>query len=358
MRRPKRLTYLPSNQIILSVVLILLASSLALAQINTDATQTSSQNDIQRRIDRARALAASHQLEMAAKELESVRASTVDDVVQHVTAVILIGIYVEAANYPRAENLLDQTFRAHAARKEGLPRYFALAGQALNSARLHLQRYRTFGINIADAALPEEALQDLNRLKSLIERMVVQAKVLTGNDPRAYDALSLLEDLSSIRLSLARDSEDRAKWEKEHLAARDGLASSHTQIASISGIPQISTLRTPNQASGTVPQDSVTMQDPKEEPRTFNTGSLNQRATKKVVPVYPALAKSGGLSGLVRVFVIIDETGNVLAISRFEGPQVFKQAAEEAARGWQFEPTIVDDKAVRLSGYIEFNFTL
>src|SRR6185369_16351726 len=97
-------------------------------------------------------------------------------------------------------------------------------------------RYRSFGISTGSANLPPEAQADLNRLRSLLERMIAQAKEISSSR-QAYDSLSLLEDVLGLRLSLATNSEDLAKWETEYASAREALASSQTQIASLGGIP-------------------------------------------------------------------------------------------------------------------------
>jgi protein TonB len=86
-------------------------------------------------------------------------------------------------------------------------------------------------------------------------------------------------------------------------------------------------------------------------------GVLNQRASKRVVPVYPEGAKSSGASGIVKVHVIVDERGDV-QITKSDGPALLKQAAEEAARGWRFMPARIDGKPIRMTGYIEFSFEL
>jgi len=54
--------------------------------------------------------------------------------------------------------------------------------------------------------------------------------------------------------------------------------------------------------------------------------------------------------------VTVDENGKVLEVSRSDGHELLRKAAEEAARQWRFQPTTVGGKPVRLSGYIEFNF--
>ena len=355
---------------------------------------TSSLEQIQSRIERARALIAAHRLDTAASELESVRAATPDYAVRNITSIMLMSVYLEEGNYGRAEALLEENYQDHrpsaaaapgtparsAQKDESLGTYFALAGQAVNGARTHLARYRSFGVNTSDASLPAEAVSDLNRLRALLERMIAQAKEIS-NGRRAYDSLSLLEDVLGIRLSLAKDSEDEARWEAEYASAREVLASSQTQIASLGGIPPLRPAQSPvnkvtspspystKKISETPPEIKVPEEnagadaqlqppDTQAEPSISNAGSLNAKATKKVVPRYPTLARQSGAAGLVRVHVIVDETGKVIAVSRSEGPMLLRSAAEEAARQWSFEGIQSAGQPARLRGYIDFTFTL
>ena len=364
----------------------------------TDSNSVTPANNqgLEKRIQRARALAAAHQLQPAINELEAVRRVAGDDVMRNVTSVMLMGIYLEEGNYIRAQALLDEDFRARATGKDAALRtYFAIAGQAINGARSHLARYRSFGINVSDPNLPAEAVSDLDRLRALLERMAAQAKEIVA-ERKGYDSLALLEDVVGVRLTIARDPEDRGTWEAEYASARQGLASTQTQIASL-GVPSLSTGVAP---TSTTPASSPATKEPPpaaKEPTvstappqqqtvdsvaasvqtpaaasaeensaetksdegtvTVSTGLLNTRANKRVVPTYPPLAKSSGVSGLVRVYVMIDETGKVDEVTATEGPTLLRGAAEQAARGWRFPPTALNGKPVRLSGYIEFNFT-
>lgn len=360
---------------------------------------------MQARIGRARALIAAHRLDIAASELEAVRSAARDSMLRNITSIMLMSVYLEDGNYGRAEALLEETYQGRAAQKdESLGTYFALAGQAVNGARAHLTRYRSFGVNTADASLPAEATNDLNRLRSLLERMIAQAGEIS-RDRRAYDSLSLLEDVLGIRLSLAKDGEDHARWEIEYTGARAALASSQTQIASLGGIPPLRPGQVPmSKASGPSPYSTkkvgespleIKAPEKKDEPandqpannaaapapsaappskaddsksQTSGTkpaqlpvsdvGSLNEAATKRVLPRYPPMAKQTGAVGLVRVHLIVDETGKVVSVSRSEGPVLLRQAAEDAARQWSFQTTPTDGQPLRLKGYIDFNFSL
>ena len=159
-------------------------------------------NPALRRIERARALAAAHQLQQAATDLENVRVSVNDVALRNVTTLMLIGIYMEEGNYVRAQALLEESFQARAAQKdESLRTYFAMAGQTINGVRSHLARYRAFGINPSDTDLPVEANTDLERVRAVLERVASQAKEIGNEAGRSYDAVALQEDVVGIRLS-------------------------------------------------------------------------------------------------------------------------------------------------------------
>jgi len=350
----------------------------------------------QGRIERAKALMAAHQLETAATELESVRAATKEPALRNITSVMLMNVYLEAGNYTRAEALLDESFQSDAARNEdSLRTYFALAGQAVNGARGHLARYRSFGINIMDANLQPEAATDLNRLRALIERMVVQAKTVSANR-KAYDSLSLLEDVLGLRLALAKDVDDQATWSSEYSSVREVLASSETQVASLGAMPvlparksvtladnkQISTTSAktdpvavqPQSESNhatdntpTVPQTEQVVAGPDLSPtsatstdiaKPIDKGLLNTIAIRRVLPHYPSVARQMGMVGMVRVYVILDENGKVIDVPKSDGPALLRTSAETAARQWVFGPSLNEGRPVRVSGYIDFNFTL
>jgi hypothetical protein len=55
---------------------------------------------------------------------------------------------------------------------------------------------------------------------------------------------------------------------------------------------------------------------------------------------------------------VVVESGKVIAVSRSEGPVLLRQAAEDAARQWLFQVVSIEGKPTRLSGYIDFDFTL
>jgi TonB family protein len=362
----------PYINVILPTLLVLITTVSAVGQSTGNGEDASTVNPVLRRIERARALAAVHQLQAAATELENIRASVNDVTLRNITTLMLLGIYLEEGNYGRSQALLEETFQNRAAQKdESIRTYFAAAGQTINGIRSHLARYRSYGINPTDANLPVEANTDLERVRGLLERVIAQATEISKEQGRSYDALALQEDVLGIRLSLARTDEDRARWQTEYLTARERMASSQIQVASLGRSPALDavTNRIPNPfATKPAPpanSDAASAQTPPvatststgPEPPLVSAGSLSGRETKRVTPVYPSAAKSRNMAGTVRVFAIVDENGKVW-ITNSEGPTLLRSAAEEAARGWAFPPSTFAGKPVRIAGYIDFEFKL
>ena len=90
----------------------------------------------------------------------------------------------------------------------------------------------------------------------------------------------------------------------------------------------------------------------------MDVGSLIDKATQKISPTYPQVAKTQRITGMVKVYLVVDETGTVASIQKTSGPSLLQQAAVEAARRWKFRPTMVDGQPVRVVGFINFNFAL
>jgi protein TonB len=404
-------------------------------QPQTDASAVENSAE-QQRLAHARSLAAIGKLSNAASELESLRMTTKDDSVREVSRLMLMTIYVEMSDYGRASSLLDDAYRAHTPGRSGdeaMHSYFALAGQTVNSVRAHLERFRSYGVSIADAAaVSPEANGDMELLRGLLEKVVAQAKALHeeqekgGESTKGMDAAALLEDAATVRMRIARADDDRARWQSEVSDARQHLFSSEMRIASISDVPSARAAAAKQPAANTAPPataDKTTQ--PKSEPKTssaeqrptvaeqksdkksrqktndqksgaasttqntpptqtpaqqqqaasaptagaadasaknngspVSVGSLAGKAKQRVAPSYPSIARTARISGIVTVYLVVNEKGEVESVERATGPMQLQQAATDAARRWKFAPTVVDGQPVRVAGFLSFNFTL
>jgi TonB family protein len=101
--------------------------------------------------------------------------------------------------------------------------------------------------------------------------------------------------------------------------------------------------------------------EPKPEPPKIirkSGGVLQGSAIRRVEPSYPPLAKTARVSGTVVVEVTVDEEGKVISARGLSGHPLLKPAAETAARGWEFTPTMLQGTPVKVIGTITFNFNL
>jgi protein TonB len=78
---------------------------------------------------------------------------------------------------------------------------------------------------------------------------------------------------------------------------------------------------------------------------------------KRVAPVYPAIARARRLSGTVTVQVVVSKDGKATNLQFISGPPVFRDAAFEAVKQWQFKPARLNGQAIEQSEQIRVNFT-
>jgi periplasmic protein TonB len=95
-----------------------------------------------------------------------------------------------------------------------------------------------------------------------------------------------------------------------------------------------------------------------QQPMRLSSTVLTGKAIERKSPTYPAIAKQTRLQGSVTVEVMISPEGRVESARALGGHPLFVSAAVEAARGWRFQPTILNGVPVRVTGVITFNFTL
>src|SRR5262249_25782270 len=79
---------------------------------------------------------------------------------------------------------------------------------------------------------------------------------------------------------------------------------------------------------------------------------------RDVPPVYPAMAQSARVQGVVIMEALIDEQGNVADARVIRSVPLLDQAALDAVRQWQFTPTLLNGTATPVLMTLTVNFTL
>lgn len=79
---------------------------------------------------------------------------------------------------------------------------------------------------------------------------------------------------------------------------------------------------------------------------------------RKVIPVYPPLARSARISGVVHLIGTIGKDGRIQNLQLVSGHPMLARAALNAVQQWIYKPTLLNGNPVEVIAPIEVNFTL
>jgi protein TonB len=117
----------------------------------------------------------------------------------------------------------------------------------------------------------------------------------------------------------------------------------------------------PNAAPPPPPPPPVVKEAPKPVvPQRIKVGGnvQNAKLVRKVIPVYPALAKQARITGTVRLNAIISKDGHIQDLQVASGHPLLIPSALEAVKQWVYEPTLLNGEPVEVMTQIDVNFTL
>ena len=92
----------------------------------------------------------------------------------------------------------------------------------------------------------------------------------------------------------------------------------------------------------------------------ISVGAQVQQANlvKKVLPVYPPLARSTGVQGHIILDVLIGTDGTVQELKLNSGHPLLAPAAMDAVKQWVYKPTMLNGEPVQVQTQVDVNFTL
>ncbi len=93
------------------------------------------------------------------------------------------------------------------------------------------------------------------------------------------------------------------------------------------------------------------------KPNIISAGVMNGKAIDLVKPEYPRTAQAIKASGRVFVGVLIDENGNVTEAKVLRGNIFLQHATLKAAKLSKFAPFILNNRTVKATGVLVYNFT-
>ena len=92
------------------------------------------------------------------------------------------------------------------------------------------------------------------------------------------------------------------------------------------------------------------------DPVVMSTDAAMSLATKRVVPVYPVVAKQLHITGESDVKVVVDESGSVTDAKVVKGNAMFTSASVAAAKAWKFTPLTKDGTVTAFETTLVFQF--
>ncbi len=189
-----------------------------------------------------------------------------------------------------------------------------------------------------NADVRKEILQDINESPQIPDKVSVEKQTIPARRP----------NVRTIQGDTNLTSNNPAPSDY-----RGPVSTDNKGIAGAGGVPNAGTTGT----ATTVPKPPPPPPPPpKAVPKKISGGVLNGKATSLPKPPYPAAARAVRASGAVNVQVTINESGSVVSASAVSGHPLLRQAAEQAARGARFAPTLLSGQPVSVTGVIVYNF--
>jgi hypothetical protein len=82
------------------------------------------------------------------------------------------------------------------------------------------------------------------------------------------------------------------------------------------------------------------------------------RVLKRFPAVYPLIARTSHIVGIVRVHAIIGKNGRVRKATAMNGPQILRSAAVDSVMKWVYSPAILDGEPVEAETQVDVNFQM
>jgi protein TonB len=125
-----------------------------------------------------------------------------------------------------------------------------------------------------------------------------------------------------------------------------------------SGVPFLGDGRIVDLPPGPAPVKHIEKQVEQSKPLRIGGDVLAAKIIRRVVPVYPALAKQARVSGTVKLIGVISKDGTIQQLQVVSGHPLLVSSALEAVRQWVYRPTHLNGEPVEVVAPIDVNFTL
>ncbi len=139
--------------------------------------------------------------------------------------------------------------------------------------------------------------------------------------------------------------------------ATDALPPSGYGGGSPIGVPFSTGIEMPRIIVSSPPAPPVVTKPP-DQPHAVGGDVQAAKLIRRVVPVYPPIARQAHVSGTVRLTGIIAKDGAIRQLQVISGNPLLVRAAVDAVRQWLYKPTLLNGEAVEVIAPIDVIFTL
>jgi protein TonB len=93
-------------------------------------------------------------------------------------------------------------------------------------------------------------------------------------------------------------------------------------------------------------------------PVRVSSGLMDGIVVRRVMPVYPSLAKAAGIEGTVVLQAAISKSGTIENLRVISGSAMLQQAAMDAVKGWRYKPFLLNGEPVEVETTVNVVFSL
>ena len=151
---------------------------------------------------------------------------------------------------------------------------------------------------------------------------------------------------------------ERARREAEERAAAE-IARIDAEIAAQSArVAAVVAAERAREAEAAVEHESKEAEAAKAPPQRIGSDVLSARLIRQATPIYPPMARTARVSGVVVLDVLVDVGGNVTDITVKSGPALLRNAAIDAVRQWKYSSTLMNGIPIPVVGEVRVDFRL
>ena len=204
-----------------------------------------------------------------------------------------------------------------------------------------------------EKAFKDQSLSSAEKLRYLDSGLAASDRALSAR-PDYSDALVYKNILLRMKANLETDPAAK----RAMLAEADALRNRAMELKKTTGQDAMVFVPAPGQPPPPPPPPPPAQQVDGRAPLRVGGNIKPPRKVMDVKPVYPPDAQAAGVQGVVILEATIDTAGNIFEARILRGQPLLDQAALDAVKQWQFQPTMLNNELVPVIMTVTVNFTL